>query len=299
MLFRKKYGFTLVELLVVISILGILAAALTTQVSKARSMGQSVRCKANLRNLAQAAINYGTETRRMPVAGSYEYPWPENVNGRHEYRYREYRGWVGWTGTGSWRAKDPQAGSMQDAVAYSSGKEAYLSITNGVLWERVGKDLAVYVCDVHKDLWKSTKSKAVMRSYVMNSYFGYRNNGSKLATLREVWMDNLASSGNAANLLLFAESPPLENNGGVAELSTIDGVLESTIRGYPSANGRQEILGFYHRVGKRYVAHVAFSDGHVDVLIQPEKGNITDLKDLTEQLCNGDEIESDLRKKMR
>lgn len=299
MLFKKKHGFTLVELLVVISILGVLAAALTTQVTKARKMGQSVRCKANLRNLAQAAISYGVETRHMPYAGSYEFPWPENVNGRHEYRYHEYRGWVGWTGTGSWRSKDPQAGSMQDAAAYSNGKEAFLSITNGVLWERVGKDLAVYVCDVHKGLLRTTKSKTVMRSYVMNGYFGYRNNGSKQATLREVWMDTLAASGNAGNLLLFSEAPPLEDNGGNSEQTTIDGVLENKIRGYASASGRQEILGFYHQVGKRYVAHVAFADGHVDVLIQPEGAAINDLKKLAEQLCNGDEIESDLRKKMR
>ncbi len=298
MLFRKKYGFTLVELLVVISILGILAAALTTQVSKARSMGQSVRCKANLRNLAQAAINHGVETRFMPFAGSYEYPWPRNINGRHEIRYSECRGWVGWTGTGSWQAKDPQTGSMKEAVAYGNGKEAYLSITNGVLWERVGKDLSVYVCDVHKNLLRATKSKTAMRSYVMNSYFGYRNNGSGLSTWRQIAMDSLAASGNAGNLLLFAEMPPLDNNGGNSELATIDGVLENKIRGY-SENGRQEILGFYHPVGKRYVAHVAFADGHVDVLIQPEKADINDLKELTEQLCNGDEIESDLRRKMR
>jgi len=298
MLFGKKHGFTLVELLVVISILGILAAALTTQVTKARSMGQAIRCKANLKNLTQAAINYGVETRHMPYAGSYEFPWPETVNGRYEYRYHEYVGWVSWTGTGHWTSKDPQAGSMDDSAAY--GANAFESITNGVLWSRVGKDLSVYVCDVHKAEWKALKSKEPLRSYVMNGYFGYqiKGKGKALSPVRVIWMDNLAAGGNAGNLLLFAELPPMENNGGNSEQTTIDSVLEN-VRGYGNVAGKQEILGFYHKVGKRSVAHVSFADGHVDVLIQPQGAAIGDLKSLTEQLCNGEEIESALRKKMR
>lgn len=298
MLLGKKCGFTLVELLVVISILGILAAALTTQVTKARSMGQAIRCKANLKNLTQAAINYGVETRHMPYAGSYEFPWPETVNGRYEYRYHEYVGWVSWTGTGHWTSKDPQAGSMDNAAAY--GATAFESITNGVLWSRVGKDLSVYVCDVHKAECKALKSEEPLRSYVMNGYFGYqiKGRGNALSPVRVIWMDNLAAGGNAGNLLLFSELPPLENNGGNDEQTTIDSVLEN-VRGYGNVAGKQETLGFYHKVGKRSVAHVSFADGHVDVLIQPQGAALADLKSLTEQLCNGEEIESDLRKKMR
>jgi len=58
---RSIKGFTLVELLVVISILGVLAAALTTQVGRTRASGQAVRCKANLKNLAQAALSYAVD----------------------------------------------------------------------------------------------------------------------------------------------------------------------------------------------------------------------------------------------
>ncbi|MDD4016821.1 MAG: prepilin-type N-terminal cleavage/methylation domain-containing protein [Kiritimatiellae bacterium] len=297
MLFRKKHGFTLVELLVVISILGILAAALTTQFTKARSMGQSIRCKANLKNLTQAAINYGVEKEYMPHAGSYEFPWPATENGRYKTFYHEYVGWVSWTGTGRWRSEDPQSGAMNDAVAY--GANAFESITNGVLWSRVGKDLSVYVCDAHKAEWDTVKSKKPLRSYVMNGYFGYQINGKgKMSPWRWVRMDDLAAGGNAGNLLLFAELPPMQNNGGNSEQTTIDSVLENT-RGYGGVAGKQEILGFYHKVGKRSVAHVAFADGHVDVLIQPQDASAAELKRLTEQLCNGEEIESDLRKKMR
>jgi len=296
MVLRKKSGFTLVELLVVISILGILAAALTTQVTKARSMGQAVRCKANLKNLTQAAINYGVETEYMPHAGSFEIPWPDMVGGRYKTRYRERVGWVSWTGTGHWPSEDPQAGSMEDAKAY--GPRAFESITNGVLWSRVGKDLSVYVCDAHKAECKALKSEQALRSYVMNGYFGYqiKAKGSEWVVDRAIKMENLAAGGNAGNLLLFAELPPLENNGGNNEQTTIDSVLENE-RGY--SGGKKEILGFYHKVGKRNVAHVSFADGHVDVLLEPKDAVIADLKSLTEQLCNGEEIESDLRKKMR
>jgi len=232
----------------------------------------------------------------MPRAGSFEIPWPDMVGGRYKTRFRERVGWVSWTGTGHWLAEDPQAGAMDNARAY--GPKAFESITNGVLWSRVGKDLSVYVCDAHKALWKSSTREETLRSYVMNGYFGYqiKADGSELVADRAIKMDNLAAGGNAGNLLLFAELPPLKDNGGNDEQTTIDSVLENK-RGY--SKGKEEILGFYHKVGKRNVAHVAFADGHVDVLIEPQGAAIADLKRLTEQLCNGEEIESDLRKKMR
>lgn len=161
MLLKREKGFTLVELMVVISIIGILAVALTTQVTKSRALGKSMRCKTNLRNLSQAALNCGVVYGRLPWAGPFEFVDRNVVNGRPVAGYSRnalydsakdtWRSgpWVDWTGSGRWWNRQPQYGSMKTPCFY--GDNAYESITNGVLWELVGKDLSVYRCDVHRD----------------------------------------------------------------------------------------------------------------------------------------------------
>jgi len=61
MLTRKLKGFTLVELLVVISVIGILMAVLVPALAAARSHGRSLVCKSNLRQILMANISYASE----------------------------------------------------------------------------------------------------------------------------------------------------------------------------------------------------------------------------------------------
>ena len=311
MLQKKTNGFTLVELLVVISIIGILAAALTTQVTKARSTGQSIRCKANLRNLAQAALSYGVDHEHLPYAGSYERSWPTMDNGKYRISYHECPGWVAWTGPGRWASREMQTGQMKKACYY--GVTALESVTNGTLYTYVGKDLSAYTCDVHKRVAKRAGLDTVLRSYVMNGYFGFDHKPDPRPTnmpdWREIRLDALSARGSAGNLLLFAELPAFK---GVAHVETVskdqykagaDGVLETDIGNDNSGKKKYatqtEVLGFNHQVAKRYVAHVAFADGHVDVMIEPKGTSDTDLKELARQLCVGEEISQALRDKMR
>ncbi len=78
----SRRGFTLVELLVVISIIGVLMALLLPAVQAARESGRRTQCLNNLQNLGKAAQSHLTTFKRFPTGG-----WgPE---------------WIGWTDGGS------------------------------------------------------------------------------------------------------------------------------------------------------------------------------------------------------
>jgi len=76
----RLHGFTLVELLVVITIIGMLVALLMPAVQNARESARRATCASNLSNLKTAVFNYGTSHKnRVPAykvsVGGTEVSW--------------------------------------------------------------------------------------------------------------------------------------------------------------------------------------------------------------------------------
>lgn len=291
----SKNGFTLVELLVVIAIIGMLSAALIVYVPGAIEGGRGVKCKANLKNLAQAVSSYtinrsGDDDSHMPTAGSYEWTSLDMSRTERGIWYHSSGAWVSWTPSGQWPYPSldvSRRSEMTDSIFFDTTKadnnsKAFYSITNGVLWSYVNKDANVYMCDTHKRVVERETGFRVRRSYVMNHYFG-----CDITSDRAKRVDNVLQSGTASIRLLFAELPGQLGKSIDTSMPKADSVLD------PSGG---ETLGFNHKTGKKWIAHVAFADGHVEGLVQPEDA---DLKDLAEHLCNGQEIKDTVRANMQ
>jgi prepilin-type N-terminal cleavage/methylation domain-containing protein/prepilin-type processing-associated H-X9-DG protein len=94
---RSSSGFTLVELLIVITIIGILIGLLLPAVQAAREAARRMQCSNNLKQLALACLNHESAMNYLPSAG-----WGSNIphiyeligDPAHGNDWRQPSGWI-------------------------------------------------------------------------------------------------------------------------------------------------------------------------------------------------------------
>lgn len=290
---NMRKAFTLIELLVVITIIAVLASVFVGKYGQIRENGWSTRCKGNLRSLYQAALNYSNDNSvgAYPPAGSYEVYDPLNA------KWYERRAWVTWTGPGIWPNSVPQDNPKGRMVQPTwRGSLGRVSITNGALWEYIGKDMGSYLCPKFRYLARAAGNTDVVRSYAMNAYFGCSDGHAPASYARWSLLTVQTVAYEASRTVLFADMQSSRyyvdgktvvcttwaGNDTAGNDSVLDGC--NAPAGPPYAT--YESIGYLHRMGGEYRGHAVFLDGHIEAvgLVNPSSGA---LSNRTYDACNG------------
>ncbi|MCD4785731.1 MAG: type II secretion system GspH family protein [Candidatus Eremiobacteraeota bacterium] len=88
---QKKKGYTLIELMIVIVIIGILSSIVLPHMVKGRYQAQYTACQANLRNMASALEIYHTDAGQYPKEGEWQSKIFQSQGGNPPYMHPEPR----------------------------------------------------------------------------------------------------------------------------------------------------------------------------------------------------------------
>ena len=176
---RRRAGrasFTLIEILVVITIIAVLAAIIAPSVGRARRRGRQIQCASNLRQLHSAILNYATENSHYPPCHS----WEDSDGNIH-------RAWVHWLGDDD-----------TERVYEYREEDGESCIRRGVIWPYVNNQIKVYSCPTH-----TRGTPEAVRSYAMCSdMYGSGGDGEGQAPSGHV---NFFLLPNKSSVILMAD----------------------------------------------------------------------------------------------
>jgi len=233
-----------VTLVELLIVIGILGILIGVLLSTFGGAGESARATKCLANLRSLAM--ATQSYAMGHSGSYPTA-------------------AGWIST---QSKDKDAGYISP---YDTNIELrQFSLTNGTLWAAINRSSDCYFCPSHKVYAREHNlGGEPLWSYAMNGSLS-GSYGSVDRADRTLLFGELAFS--------KIESGEFKQTGSLSE-DELDPILNHRTAGKYAG---EESIGFNHKIGKNYYAHICFADGHVEKLVAPKKG---DVAELTSWLC--------------
>jgi prepilin-type N-terminal cleavage/methylation domain-containing protein len=199
-------GFTLVELLVVITIIAMLMALLIPVVGRVREMARRTQCLNNQRQIGEAMLLFDTKAGRLPSTMSLSPPDPNNVVSGTPARY--LWGWV--------QGLMPELGRSDVTIAQTAATP-YVNVLNSK------PNLALVICP--DDSTKIGAQGVGPLSYVVNG--GCYNNWNPTAPAPIDWRANGAwNYGNGPQASVSLQSvfnTPTESPVSISFISSKDG----------------------------------------------------------------------------